>query len=136
MKAILTLIVTLVIFFFTSCSSSTQDKKTDYSEARTKMESKAASMLQTARNEMQSQQFAKAKAIIQNMRKECYLALDARAQGILLMDSIELRIAQQELTTADSLLRANADTISQSEFDEACRKVQFYERKLQYDSNK
>ena len=70
------------------------------------------------------------------MRKDCYLALDARGEGILLMDSIDLQQARVDLALTDSLLRVGCDTVEQADFDEACRKVQFYERKIQHDRSR
>ena len=93
-------------------------------------------MLNTARRQLAQSQCTQAKATIEQMRKDCYLALDARKAGILLMDSVDLQMARNELEQVDSLLRAKVDSISQTDFDEACRKVQFYERKIQFDKSK
>lgn len=79
-------------------------------------------------------QCAEAKAIVIKMRKDCYLALSARKEGILLMDSIDIQQAKLELSKADSLMQKQHSISTSDDFDEACRKVQFYERKLQYDS--
>ena len=70
------------------------------------------------------------------MRKDCYLAIDARKEGLLLMDSIDLCLARQELATVDSLMCAGNKSVSQDNFDEACRKVQFYERKIHFDKKR
>lgn len=123
----------------TSCSFfSSKDKagKPEYSENRARMEVEAKGRLATARRQLAASQYAEAKATIQKMRKDCYLALDARNEGILLMDSVDLRISQGELARVDSLMRAGVDSVGQAEFEEACRKVQFYERKVQFDKKK
>lgn len=121
----------------TSCSFfSSKSEKPDYSENRARMEVEAQQMLSTARAQLAGSQCSQAKATIEQMRKDCYLALDARKAGILLMDSVDLQLARNELALVDSLLRAKTDSVSQADFDEACRKVQFYERKIQYDKSK
>ena len=106
----------------------------DRSEARNKMETEAQARLSMARTKLAQMQCAEAKAIVIKMRKDCYLALSARKEGILLMDSIDIQQAKLELSKADSLMQKQHSISTSDEFDEACRKVQFYERKLQYDS--
>lgn len=106
----------------------------DRSEARNKMETEAQARLSMARTKLAQMQCAEAKAIVIKMRKDCYLALSARKEGILLMDSIGIQQAKLELSKADSLMQKQHSISTSDDFDEACRKVQFYERKLQYDS--
>lgn len=106
----------------------------DRSEARNKMETEAQARLSMARTKLAQMQCAEAKAIVIKMRKDCYLALSARKEGILLMDSIDIQQAKLELSKADSLMQKQHSILTSDDFDEACRKVQFYERKLQYDS--
>lgn len=106
----------------------------DRSEARNKMETEAQARLSMARTKLAQMQCAEAKAIVIKMRKDCYLALSARKEGILLMDSIDIQQAKLELSKADSLMQKQHSISTSNDFDEACRKVQFYERKLQYDS--
>lgn len=131
------LYVAFLLIALTSCSFfSSKSEKPDYSENRARMEAKAQKMLSSARAQLARSQCSQAKATIEKMRKDCYLALDARKAGILLMDSVDLQLARNELAMVDSLLRAKTDRVSQADFDEACRKVQFYERKIQYDKSK
>lgn len=106
----------------------------DRSEARNKMETEAQARLSMARTKLAQMQCAEAKAIVIKMRKDCYLALSARKEGILLMDSIDIQQAKLELSKANSLMQKQHSISTSDDFDEACRKVQFYERKLQYDS--
>ena len=114
-----------------------EDPKTgSYSENRSRMEKEAQQRLAKARSLLSGGSCAQAKAVVEQMRKDCYLALDARKEGILLMDSIDLQLARVELARTDSLLRAGCDTLEQADFDEACRKVQFYERKIQHDRSR
>lgn len=133
MTAILMLMLTII-----ACSAGGGTKNNvnteDRSEARNKMETEAQARLSMARTKLAQMQCAEAKAIVIKMRKDCYLALSARKEGILLMDSIDIQQAKLELSKADSLMQKQHSISTSDDFDEACRKVQFYERKLQYDS--
>ncbi|MDD7439034.1 hypothetical protein [Prevotellamassilia timonensis] len=133
MTAMLMLMLTII-----ACSAGGGTKNNvnteDRSEARNKMETEAQARLSMARAKLAQMQCGEAKAIVIKMRKDCYLALSARKEGILLMDSIDIQQAKLELSKADSLMQKQHSISTSDEFDEACRKVQFYERKLQYDS--
>lgn len=133
MTAMLMLMLTII-----ACSAGGGTKNNvnteDRSEARNKMETEAQTRLSMARTKLAQMQCAEAKAIVIKMRKDCYLALSARKEGILLMDSIDIQQAKLELSKADSLMQKQHSISTSDDFDEACRKVQFYERKLQYDS--
>lgn len=133
MTAMLMLMLTII-----ACSAGGGTKNNvnteDRSEARNKMETEAQARLSMARTKLAQMQCAEAKAIVIKMRKDCYLALSARKEGILLMDSIDIQQAKLELSKADSLMQKQHSVSTSDDFDEACRKVQFYERKLQYDS--
>ena len=133
MTAMLMLMLTII-----ACSAGGGTKNNvnteDRSEARNKMETEAQARLSMARTKLAQMQCAEAKAIVIKMRKDCYLALSARKEGILLMDSIDIQQAKFELSKADSLMQKQHSILTSDDFDEACRKVQFYERKLQYDS--
>ena len=133
MTAMLMLMLTII-----ACSAGGGTKNNvnteDRSEARNKMETEAQARLSMARAKLAQMQCAEAKAIVIKMRKDCYLALSARKEGILLMDSIDIQQAKLELSKADSLMQKQHSISTSDAFDEACRKVQFYERKLQYDS--
>lgn len=133
MTAMLMLMLTII-----ACSAGGGTKNNvnteDRSEARNKMETEARARLSMARTKLAQMQCAEAKAIVIKMRKDCYLALSARKEGILLMDSIDIQQAKLELSKADSLMQKQHSISTSDDFDEACRKVQFYERKLQYDS--
>lgn len=133
-KMFIALALSLSALFAASCSSSGQNKsQEDQSELRKKMEKTAQQYLSQARSKLAQKQLEAAKATIGDMRKKCYQAITARKEGILLMDSIDLEMARQELVRTDSLLHAGEPQLSQSDFDEACRKVEFYERKLRHD---
>lgn len=126
------IVISLLLSICNACNNSSD--KAAYSERRTQMEAEAQKRLKSARVLLAASRCQEAKDTILKMRKDCYLALDARREGILLMDSVDLRMAQLELAETDSLMRVGKDTVvTKADFDEACRKVQFYERKLQFD---
>lgn len=106
-----------------------------YSERRCQMEDAAQGMLAAARAQLAAARCDSARTLIEQMRKQCYLALTARRQGILLMDSIDMAEARAELVRVDSAIHAGCDTLGQADFDDACRKVEFYERKLKHDQS-
>lgn len=107
-----------------------------YSSKRAAMEADAATRLTLARQQLTAGACDSARHTIEQMRRDCYLALTARGQAIQLMDSVDIRQARANLSRIDSLLRAGADSVGQADFDEAFRKVEFYERKLQHDQQK
>lgn len=124
---------------FSSCNSSGSQKSSaenGYSEKRAEMEADASQRLAQARLLLSQGKSGEAKHVIEKMRKDCYLAITARTASILLMDSIDIAESKQNLSRVDSLLRQHADSISSDDFDEACRKVQFYEQKLRHDKQK
>ena len=132
----ISMVCALVLTCLASCSLFKSDKnETDgYSDNRKIMEQEAQRKLQTARVFMQKGDFAQAKKTIEAMRKKDYLAITARKEGILLMDSICLQEAKMQLTKTDSLQQVGK--ASGTQLEEACQKVQFYERKLQFDKQR
>ena len=120
-----------------SCSLFGDKKEKDsdsYSEHRQQMEQEAQGRLSQARAQLSQGAYSKARATVEQMRQDCYLALEARRQGILLMDSIDLADSKALLARVDSAMHTGVDSIGKGEFDEACRKVEFYERKLKHDT--
>ncbi len=132
----ISMVCALVLTCLASCSLFKSDKNEtdDYSDNRKIMEQEAQRKLQTARVFMQKEDFAQAKKTIEAMRKKDYLAITARKEGILLMDSICLQEAKMQLTKTDSLQQVRK--ASDTQLEEACQKVQFYERKLQFDKQR
>lgn len=132
----ISMVCALVLTCLASCSLFKSDKnETDgYSDNRKIMEQEAQRKLQTARVFMQKEDFSQAKKTIEAMRKKDYLAITARKEGILLMDSICLQEAKMQLTKTDSLQQVRK--ASDIQLEEACQKVQFYERKLQFDKQR
>ncbi len=134
-KGIVTSLGLLACLLIAACKSApSKSKETEgYSNNRRLMEEKAQRCLNSAREQVKNDNLDKAKTIIKQMRKDCYLALSARREGILLMDSIDLQQSKHELVSADSLMHVPPTDGNRQNFNEACQKVQFYERKLQYD---
>lgn len=132
----ISMVCALVLTCLASCSLFKSDKNEtdDYSDNRKIMEQEAQRKLQTARVFMKKENFAQAKKTIEAMRKKDYLAITARKEGILLMDSICLQEAKMQLTKTDSLQQVRK--ASDTQLEEACQKVQFYERKLQFDKQR
>lgn len=89
------------------------------------LETKADNMLQKSREHLLNKRYDAARDSILSMRKKYPTALQSRAQGILLLDSIEL------LAAHDSLGNATGE-----EWKRLSIKVQFFERKLQEDQVK
>ncbi len=100
---------------------------------REKLEAKGLIFLDSARSAMQNGDYEKARAYITTMRKECQRAINARTNGILLLDSIELTAAQDDLQMAGARLDSNDTQENREAFDECHNKVKFYHRKLQHD---
>ncbi|GAY30803.1 hypothetical protein IMSAGC014_02169 [Bacteroidaceae bacterium] len=117
------------------CACSEKDKKTDWSEKRQLMETRAQEMLSGARQALIRQDFEKAKNTIEAMRTQCNLALEARQQGILLMDSIYLQEAVNKMMQADSLMKTQTvdSLILVPRLEEFGEKIKFYRRKLEHD---
>lgn len=92
--------------------------------------------LQKARTALMNKQFNQAKQAIKEMRDSVPLAIESRKTGILLMDSIELCMAQEELKAINQQLlqsiQTSPDSLKKS-FDEACQKIKFYNRKIAHD---
>ncbi len=101
----------LVAMLFASCSANDDEK--------------AAAMLAQSRAALAQKQYAAAKDTILSMRIRYPEAIEARKQGILLLDSIEMEAA------ADSMLNATGD-----EWERLQIKKQFFERKLQEDKKR
>lgn len=91
-----------------------------------------------ARSYMQAGQWEQARAMIDSLRERTPAALNAREDGILVLDSIELLNARQQedslranplLNSSDMILQDSAQTL----LDRAATKVRFYEEKISYD---
>lgn len=126
----------LTMFILAGCrskSANASDDEASYSEARISMEQEAKLYLMQARLQMEKGQYLTAKKTINIMRKKCYLAITARQQAIILMDSLDLFIAKDKLVRVDSLLRINHPSVKERDLEEACRQVDFYTKKIAHD---
>ena len=88
-------------------------------------EREAQQMLQQARSALRHRLYSEARDSILSLRKKHPTAINARKQGILLLDSIELQAAADSLTKAEG-----------NEWERLDVKRKFYERKLQEDQNR
>ncbi|MBR1732279.1 MAG: hypothetical protein IJ729_00850, partial [Alloprevotella sp.] len=90
--------------------------------------------LAEARSAMGQGDWGTARVRVDSIRLRTPLALDAREDAILLLDSVELLSAQAELTHTDSLIQAGvrSDSLTRA-FETQMGRVKFYHRKLNYD---
>lgn len=88
-------------------------------------EREAQQMLQQARSALRHRLYSEARDSILSLRKKHPTAINARKQGILLLDSIELQAAADSLTKAEG-----------NEWERLDVKRKFYERKLQEDQKR
>ncbi len=92
---------------------------------QTSQEAKAEVLLQESRQLLTEGRYDAARNNIMNLRKQYPTAIQARAQALLLLDSVEMA------ATIDSIGRATGE-----EWKRLSVKKQFYERKLQEDKKK
>lgn len=124
-----------ILFASVSVSCAEKGEKQEWSQARLEMEQTGQMLLAEARAALASGNFEKARSQVEKMRKECTLALNAREEGILLMDSIDLKQAVQQLQRTDSLQLKHPDNahLLQQSIEDLSQKVKFYKRKLEHD---
>lgn len=88
-------------------------------------ETEASAMLKKSRLHLQDGRYDAARDSILSMREKYPTALKSRAQGILLLDSIEMLAARDSMGSATG-----------EEWKRLSIKAQFFERKLQEDMKK
>lgn len=93
--------------------------------APTTPEAGASAMLEKSRQHLQDDRYDAARDSILSMRRQYPTALQSRAQGILLLDSIEMLAAKDSMGSA-----------TDEEWKRLSVKAQFFERKLQEDKKK
>lgn len=103
--------LTLALAILTACGSNEEEQ--------------AQQMLQQARLALRHRQYSEARDSILSLRQKHPTAINARRQGILLLDSIELQAA------TDSLTRAEGENWERLDV-----KRKFYERKLLEDQKR
>ncbi len=111
------------------------NKKAGWSKARTEMEAQAQVCLKDARAALERADYATARAKVEEIRSQYNLALNAREEAILFMDSVDMRQATQELQRVNQLIHTqpeNQDSLKAAA-DELSQKIKFYLRKLEHD---
>lgn len=116
-----------------------QEKTSKISVHRQNDEIAGAQALANARRRLNARDYEGARRIIRTMRHTHPLALTARENGILLMDSIDLVAAREAILQAER--SASADTAAHPaqrggnnrQRMELYRRLRFLERKLQHD---
>ena len=134
MKKILTLAIALLALCNYGCADG--DKKPAVSEERLAMEEQGQLCLKAAREALEKEDFVAARENVEKMRKDFPLALNAREEGILLMDSINLLEAEAQIKELDDQLRDNEQLDEDSlkiEVEDLLQKAKFYKRKLNHD---
>jgi hypothetical protein len=115
------------------------EKTSKISVHRQNDEIAGAQALDNARRRLDARDYEGARRIIRAMRHAHPLALTARENGILLMDSIDLVAAREAILQAER--SASADTATHTaqrggnngQLPELYRRLRFFERKLQHD---
>ncbi|MBQ8098121.1 MAG: hypothetical protein IJ244_01195 [Bacteroidaceae bacterium] len=98
-------------------------------------------LLSQARAALNINDYTQAKQCIEQLRKDFPLALNAREEAILLLDSVNLAEAHVELQLWEEKLqqpglsRIDVDTLDFNR-DEAQQKVRFFEKKIEVDKGK
>lgn len=111
------------------------NKKAGWSKARTEMEVQAQVCLKDARAALERADYTTARAKVEEIRSQYNLALNAREEAILFMDSVDMRQATQELQRVNQLIHTqpeNQDSLK-AVADELSQKIKFYLRKLEHD---
>ncbi len=99
----------------------------------------AYALLQESRMALEKGDYVAAKACIDSMRAKFPTALNAREDGIILLDSINIAESKVELQVMEDEIQkiVNPDRFVKDSIDiahdEAIQKVKFFERKLQHD---
>ena len=103
------------------------------------VDQQAASCLRDSRMALSAGDYVKAKSYIDTLRLKYPTALNAREEGILLLDSINIKESKKELEEMEKKISGienptpvQKDTLD-FYYDEAKEKVRFFERKLQHD---
>lgn len=128
-------ILTFLCIGLIFCQSSDKDKN-GMSEERQNMEKEGQLCLLNGRKALERKDYTAAREIVEKMRDQYPLALNAREEGILLMDSINLFEAEEQLKMIDQALRESDPSKKDSlqiEFDDLFQKTKFYTRKLDHD---
>ena len=126
-----------LLLALTACKKQNEETA-HFSEARAEMEAQGSQSLCAARALLAEGNFTAARDTLIQMRENYPLALNARVEGILLLDSIDLGEAEMLLNNVDKQLHTTGLPASlhdslQNDFEELHQKVKFYQRKLRHD---
>ena len=113
------------------CSCGKGHDKPDY-------EQQGQRWLALARSSLRDADYSLARVYVDSLRTRCKMALNAREDAIVLLDSINLAEAREQLAEAEFLAQqAGLDYIARDSFetrlDRVQAKVRFFDRKMQYD---
>ena len=118
-------IASFAVICMQSCTSSNSKKSDGYE------------WLAKARAQLADKNHKEARNSIDSLRKNCPMAFNAREEGILLLDSIEISQARLDLDNATaSIDYGNADKDSMLFVkEESEQKIKFYTKKLTHDKS-
>ena len=119
-----------LLLALTACKKQNEETA-HFSEARAEMEAQGSQSLCAARALLAEGNFTAARDTLIQMRENYPLALNAREEGILLMDSIDLGEAEMLLNNVDKQLHTTGLPASlhdslQNDFEELHQKVKFH----------
>ena len=115
----------LILLLLVGCKDARQ-------EARDTQAAQGSVLLSEARTLCQAGRYDAARDTIQSLRRTCPLAIEARKQAILLMDSVEMLAAQDSLATLPERM-GTALAGYAAEYERLSLKAQFFQRKLEHD---
>ena len=123
------LLVSIALLMLSGCGS--KPSTPDY-------EQQGQRWLALARASLRDADYSLARVYIDSLRARCAMALNAREDAIILLDSIDLAEAREQLGEAEYMAKQTGlDYIARDSFDtrldRARAKVHFFEEKIQYD---
>jgi len=125
-------ILFLSFFLLYSCKPSNRWSSVSQSD-----EAQGQTLLNKSRAQLTAKKYDEAEKMIEKLRKNYPLALTAREEAILLLDSIHLARSSSELMLMDveSKKVANVDSLRR-ELEDVVMQKKFYMRKLEYDKTR
>ena len=127
-----------LLFLGLSCVGC-HEKTANVSSRRRADEIAGQQALMRARDQLEAHDYEGARATLRAMRRAHPLALTARENGILLMDSIDLAATRAAIRQTESTVASTASGFPRRlpseahQLPELHRRLRFYERKLQHD---
>ena len=108
-----------------------------WSSVRQSDEAQGQTLLNKSRAQLTAKKYDEAEKMIEKLRKNYPLALTAREEAILLLDSIHLARSSSELMLmgVESKNVANVDSLRR-ELEDVVMQKKFYMRKLEYDKTR